>query len=81
MTPRELKTADLSPLGAAIVRGCESKGMSLYEVNALLGWPDRRIYDLIRAGSVRASWVGEMAALLGIDPMVLIALDARGGTK
>ena len=77
--PREINTADLSPLGTALLRGAESKGMSLYEINSSLGWPPRRIYDVIRAGAVRASWVGELATLLDLDVLTLIALDARGG--
>ena len=77
--PRAINHADLSPLGLAIVRGCESKGLTLFDANAALGWPPRRIYDLIRAGSIRASWVGDLATLLDLDIRTLIALDAREG--
>ena len=78
---RQLNATGLSPLGAAIVRGAGAKGMSLHEVGLLLEWPSTRIYDIIRAGSVRASWVSDLANLLDLDHKTLVALDARGGKR
>jgi len=78
---REIKTDDLSPLGSAVLRGAEAKGMRLSEVGYLLGWPATRIYDVIRAGSVRSAWVRDLAVLLDLDLSTLIALDARGAKR
>ena len=72
---------NMSPLGQAVYDRATERGLSLHEVGQLLDWPTRRIYDVVRAGSVRVSWAAALADLLEMDLRRLVALDARSDRR